>query len=146
MTRFTHSHIVAALSLMAALLLITQPATAQESVSWDTLAEVDYEQIDRQWILDFSDDILALDGTTVEITGFMMPIEVGGGQRSFLLTRNPSDGCFFCQNEGPESMIEVEAAEDAEFTYDPVAVRGTLQVLEDDEMGLYYRITEARVE
>ena len=133
-------------ALGAGLLGVSSTATAQQSVAWDTLAEVDYEQVDQQWILNFSDDVKALDGSTVKIEGFIMPIEVGGGQREFLLTKNPSQGCFFCSNEGPESMIEVQAGHDTEFTYDAVAVQGTLHVLEDNDMGLYYRITDAQVQ
>ncbi|MES3631040.1 MAG: DUF3299 domain-containing protein [Longimonas sp.] len=134
------------LVLIVGAFAIPQQAAAQQAISWDTLAEVDYEQVERQWVLNFSDDVKALDGDAVRIEGFIMPIEVGGGQRTFLLTRNPSQGCFFCDNEGPESMIEVHAEHDTDFTYDAVAVQGTMHVLENDDMGLYYRITEARVQ
>lgn len=134
------------LFVLGGVLAVPPQVAAQQVISWETLAEVDYEQVERQWILNFSDDVKALDGDAVRIEGFIMPIEVGGGQRTFLLTRNPSQGCFFCDNEGPESMIEVRAEHDTDFTYDAVAVQGTMHVLQNDEMGLYYRITEAHVQ
>jgi hypothetical protein len=72
---------------------------------------------------------------------FMMPLEPGEKQSRFLLTSVPS-GCSFCLPGGPESMVEVRAKSPIAFTYDPLIVEGTFVVLNDDPMGMYYRLTD----
>jgi len=83
----------------------------------------------------------ALDQKTQRVQGFMMPLEPGEKQTHFLLSSVPLT-CAFCVPGGPESMVEVRARTPVRYTLDPVVVEGKFALLEDDQYGLYYRITE----
>ena len=72
----------------------------------------------------------------------MLPLENAERQRHFLLTANPPS-CFFCLPGGPETVVEVMAREPVAFGLDAVVMDGRLQLLEDDDSGLLYRMTEA---
>jgi hypothetical protein len=37
-------------------------------------------------------------------------------------------------------MVEVYTDESLAFTFDPISLQGLLEVLEEDEMGLFYRM------
>lgn len=91
----------------------------------------------------FGAELEALEGTAVRLQGFVFPLDESLEQRHFLLSAVPPT-CPFCMPGGPDRLIEIEAAEPVEFTYDPVIVSGKLALLRDDENGLWYRLTEAR--
>lgn len=83
----------------------------------------------------------ALHRKTQRVQGFMMPLEPGEKQTHFLLTSVPLS-CGFCVPGGPESMVEVRTRTPVPYTLDPVVVEGKFALLEDDQYGLYYRITD----
>lgn len=92
----------------------------------------------------YPDAVLALDNTQVRLQGFMMPLEPGEKQKHFLLTiTTPS--CAYCLPAGPEGVVEIKAAAPVKFTYQPIVITGTMNVLKDDPMGLYYRLDAANV-
>jgi hypothetical protein len=76
--------------------------------------------------------IKALDGTNVEITGYMMPIEdpVKGQLHKFVVFRNPITCCFGCANMINEYMtVTLKGDEMVKYTPDtPITVRGKLSV------------------
>lgn len=127
-----------------ALVLAALPAQAQESITWDTLAQVEMTQESGRAVPAFASEVQQLDGQRVEIQGFIFPLEQAASQEHFILIAFPLADCFYCLPGGAESMIEVKTAQPLEFTYDPVTVSGTLEVLESDPMGMYYRLTDAR--
>ena len=43
-------------------------------------------------------------------------------------------------------MVEVKLREAVDFKYDPIVVRGKLELLTDDPMGMYYRMEGASLE
>ena len=133
-------------ALLAFAVLLALPLVAgAQSVSWETLADVSVEKQGLRFLPAFGESVQALDGETVTLQGFMMPLDQSDAQTLFLLSANPTQGCYYCLPGGPETMVEVRAAEPVAFTYDPVTIRGTLEVLEDDPAGMYYRLTEARL-
>lgn len=91
----------------------------------------------------FSDAVKALEGRIVRVNGYMMPLEQSLRQSHFLVLAYPLH-CPFCISAGPTQMVEVTAAEPVEFKYDAQLVEGRLELLTDDENGMYYRIVEAR--
>jgi len=88
----------------------------------------------------FGSRISEYDGKEVIMQGFMLPLENAERQGHFILSANPPH-CYFCMPGGAESMVETFAAPPLSFSYDPVVVQGTLQLIRDDQaMGLYYRL------
>lgn len=132
--------------LLAAICALPVAAQAQDQVSWDTFARVKLVKEDARFIPKFEDVVKRLDGQRVKVQGFMLPLDQEPQQAHFILSANPTANCFFCMPGGPESLIEVKSGSSVAFSYDPITVTGKLELLQDDPMGMYYRIVDARVE
>ena len=133
--------------LLALTAALAPSALAQQEASWESLMQVEYEEIDtakgKQWIPQFARDIRNLDQKTVRVSGYMIPLGYEEEQTHFLISAWPGDGCYFHLPGGPNSVIEVKAQRGVEFTYDTIAVKGKLELLRDDPYGLLYRMVDA---
>lgn len=110
--------------------------------SWRTLSQVELVRQGKKVLPKFAAPIAALDGKTIRIQGFMLPMEVGDKQQKFILMAAPSH-CAFCLPAGPDSMIEVNVKAALKYSTDVVNLSGTLRVLNDDPAGMYYRLVDA---
>lgn len=110
-------------------------------VSWHTLGRVGYSDAGTPR---FHESILELQGQQVTLQGFIMPLESGIRHSHFLLSAI-SPSCPFCATAGPEMLAEVKMRGNStiEFSYNPVFVRGRLEVLRNDPLGMLYRLTDA---
>jgi len=117
----------------------------ENQVSWDTLSKVKMVEEDSRYIPDFSKEVQDLDGKTIELKGFMMPLDNAEVQKEFVLSANPVGSCFFCTPGGPEAMVEVHAPKGIKFSYDTIVMSGVLELVEDDPMGMFYRLKEAKL-
>lgn len=113
-------------------------------VSWKTLAEVTAVKQKDKFVPSFSKGITELDKKEVRLQGFMLPLETGDRQKSFILTAMPPS-CAFCLPGGPDAIVEVKAKTPVKYGYEPVILSGRFTVLKDDPTGLYYRLTDAVV-
>ena len=111
-------------------------------VPWSVLTAAKTRVENNRVLPAFEKAQLALDQKTQRVQGFMMPLEPGEKQTHFLLSSVPLT-CAFCLPGGPESMVEVKARTPVKYTLDAVTVEGKFALLNDDQYGLYYRITEA---
>jgi hypothetical protein len=111
-------------------------------VSWKTLAEVTPVKQKDKFVPSFSAEIAKLDKKEVRLQGFMLPLEMGERQKTFILTSMPP-GCAFCLPGGPDALVEVQAKSPIKYAFEPVVLSGRFQVLKDDPTGLYYRLTDA---
>ncbi|MEM7368287.1 MAG: DUF3299 domain-containing protein [Bacteroidota bacterium] len=128
--------------------MIPQRTTAQMSIDWPLLSNVSYEYIQNLdqnfWYgkATFGEEVLALDGQKVTITGYIIPADVGGG--NYYLSAFPFSTCFFCGGAGQESVMELRLKKKKE-TFDPdelVTLTGILQ-LNDRELELNYILENA---
>lgn len=110
--------------------------------SWRVLGQVELVKQSSKMVPSFAPAVSTLDGKTIRVQGFMMPLDIGDKQRRFLLVAAPPH-CSFCLPAGPDAMIEVRAKSDVRYGFDVVALSGKLQVLKDDPAGLYYRLVDA---
>lgn len=131
---------------LAALLFVALPLTAhaQQDVSWETLSQVKLTKADNKFVPKFETPVAQLSGQQIQVKGFMMPLEQAAKQKHFILSANPVQNCFYCLPGGPESLVEVRLEKPVEFSYDPITIAGRLELLKDDPMGMYYRLTDAR--
>jgi len=111
-------------------------------VSWKTLADVKTVKQKDRFIPDFGKSVATLDKQEIKLQGFMMPLDIGERQKRFLLVALPPT-CSFCMPGGAEQMVEVRAKTPVKYGFEPIVVSGRFTVLRDDEMGLYYRLTDA---
>lgn len=121
-----------------------KPLTPRDDVlDWKDLTQVKQVFVRRTVEVHFSEKIEALNGQTVRIQGFMMPLGAGEEQRDFLVSSVPLT-CAFCTPGGPESIVDVNAVEDVPYSMDAVVVEGRLDVLRNDSKGFFYRLHDAR--
>lgn len=111
-------------------------------VPWSVLSDVKTKAVKNRLLPAFPAPVVALNGKTQRIQGFMMPLDPGEKQKHFLLSAVPLT-CAFCIPGGPESMIEVKTKTSVKYSMEPVTVEGKFAVLNNDSYGLYYRITDA---
>ncbi len=156
----TRNGIVVALTLLAVCLPARAFDTPEEAQSWydrevdrrgalhwSLLAELDVEAetvgpLRTVFRVRFPEAVRALHEREVTVLGFIYVLEPGREQTRFLLSALPP-GCPFCLPGGPTSLIDVRCSEPVRFTKEPIALRGRFELLEDDETGLYYRLSDA---
>jgi hypothetical protein len=83
--------------------------------------------------------VRALDGKTVTITGFMLPIEQEVQTRHFLVSRY-TPVCFFCPPGDPNEVVEVRTLNPRPAGYDMVKVTGVFSIADNGEKGLFFRL------
>ncbi len=112
-------------------------------VSWSTMTEIDTRE-GRNGLLApvFSDKARQLDGQEVRVQGFMLPLDNSEKQSHFLLSRTPPS-CFYCLPGGPENVVEVKTKQPVAFSFDPIIIAGRMELLEDSDLGLFYRMSGA---
>lgn len=111
-------------------------------VPWRLLSMVTTKVVSNRVVPTFPDPVKALDGTTVKLQGFMLPLEPGERQRHFLLSGVPTT-CSFCVPAGPEGLVEVRTKTPVRYTVEAITIEGRMAVLANDPYGLFYRITDA---
>ncbi len=115
-------------------------------VPWSLLSGIDTEEGQHGMLRPvFNDKVRDLDGREVKVQGFMLPLENEDRHSHFIITRSPPS-CFFCLPGGPESVVEVKTDQKLEFSFDPVVIKGRLALMEDSDMGLFYRLDNASLE
>ena len=129
--------------LLAAVLAPPALADAgKATLSWEALGQAGIVKKGDRYVPEYPKDVAALDSKQVRLQGFMMPLEVGGAQKRFLLSAQPS-GCAYCMPSGPEGLVEVEAKAPVKYSLDAVTVTGKFVLVRDDASGLFYRLTDA---
>lgn len=94
---------------------------------------------------DFPPELKVLAGQVITIKGFMFPLDAADDQKTFLFGPFPVN-CPFQYHVGPALVIEVHAEDHpVKFSYDPLVLRGTLELVPDDpEYGTFYSLRDAR--
>lgn len=110
------------------------------AVPWDLLAQVKTVRVKDRFLPEFPPTVGRLDGQEVRLVGFMLPLQPGERQSHFLLTVT-SQTCAFCVPAGPEGIVEVRTRTPVRVTFDPILIAGRFEVLRDDPLGVYYRLT-----
>jgi hypothetical protein len=134
-----------ALVLAALAALSASPAAAdagKATLSWEALGQAGIVKKGERFVPEYPKEVAALDSKQVKLQGFMMPLEVGGAQKRFLLSAQPS-GCAYCVPSGPEGLVEVQAKAPVKYILDPITVTGKFVLVRDDASGLFYKLTDA---
>lgn len=94
----------------------------------------------------FPDQLINREGTKVTLEGFIIPMEQETKQDYFVLSRFPFASCFFCGAAGPETVAEVYAVQEFEYTDEKIRVVGKLRLNDDDPLHLFYVLDDSVVE
>lgn len=121
----------------------------QETV-WKDLADISYEE-EYSEMLGFNIEVpifgpkaKSLEGTEVEIQGYIVPLEGFGAHKEFILSALPYNMCYFCGGAGPETVIEVFSEKPVDYTAESIKMKGTLVLNRDDVNRLMYFLMDAR--
>ncbi len=115
---------------------------ARGAVPWSLLSAATIKMSNGKLGPAFPPALQPLNGKTVKLQGYILPIEAGQTHRYFLLSAW-SPTCPFCQTAGPEAVVEVRARTAVKYSIDPVVIEGRLMLLENDPSGVFYRLVEA---
>jgi len=134
--------------LMNVFFLLANQAHAQKEINWDMLADVKYDyaynETFNQWIgtPTFSPELQDLNGKQVEISGYILPMDVEGDY--YVLSAFPYVSCFFCGGAGMESVMELKLKNNnVKFGMDEHRTfKGTFKLNEKD-FELTYTLEEA---
>jgi uncharacterized protein len=116
---------------------------AKGAVAWSLLAKTAIRKVDGKLGPDFPAPLKTLNGRTVKVQGYILPLEPGQTHRRFLLSAW-SPTCPFCLTAGPEAMVEVKAKDPVKYSLEPVVVQGRLTLLQDDASGMFFRLDDAQ--
>ncbi|HMT00349.1 MAG: hypothetical protein IPH94_03880 [Saprospiraceae bacterium] len=139
------------LSILIAFITIASAAStyAQTESVWKTLAKITYRKeydelmgfkIDKPV---FSDAIKNMEGKTITVKGYIIPVEGYKSHKEFIFSAFPYSMCFFCGGAGPETVMEVSAKEAIKYTTEQITLTGTLRLNSDDINRLMFKIDHA---
>lgn len=116
------------------------------STFWAQVAKckVSYNETTQLIEIDLTPEVKALDGQTIETTGFVLPLDAADKTTHFLLTKR-TPVCFFCPPGSPNEVLEVHTSEPVEWTNQLVAMEGKLKLINDGEVGVFFELEKARV-
>lgn len=120
-------------------------------LDWKVLSHVQFEEKYFEEIGDyllyphFSPLVRTLDGRSVVISGYHIPLEETGTTQLVVLSANPYSSCFFCGNAGPESVMEIRLKTPVKRMKmdEIVRFRGTLRLNDSDIDALNYILENA---
>lgn len=136
---------------MIIILVLTGFSAHAQKNMWQTLSKVEIEKrFDENLNFEvdyptFSEAVQKLNGKTIELEGWMIPLEELQGESYFVLSSLPFANCFFCGGAGPETVAEVFAKDEIDFTEKRITVRGTLKINADDPLQLMYILQNAEI-
>lgn len=118
---------------------------APKPITWQQLEDVDFkdvyvEELDAYyWKPTFGDQVEALRGKDVYITGYIIPVDVD--EDFYVLSRFPFANCFFCGGAGPESVIDLRWPAETPRPYatdERLTFKGTFRLNADDIYQMNY--------
>jgi hypothetical protein len=116
----------------------------ESGLSWNDLmgASLDYQEDNVS--VTFTSNVMELSGKTVDIAGFMLPLDADTKQRNFLLVSSPPS-CFYHFPGGAAGVVEVFSEDGIEATWSPLTLSGELVLVENSETGIIYQLKDAEV-
>jgi hypothetical protein len=112
--------------------------------AWSRLRDANLRFEETQVVADFGDEIAEMEGKSIKLAGYMMPMSADMQQTTFLLSASPPN-CFFHVPGGPTTIAMVETgASGVMMTMEPLVIEGKLELVRRSEQGILYRLIEAR--
>ena len=121
-----------------------QNADGLEELTWKQLTDVEFkdvyvEELDAYyWKPTFGENVKALAGREVYITGYIIPVDYD--ENFYVLSRYPFANCFFCGGAGPESVVDLRFKDENRMyeTDERLTFRGKLALNADDVYQMNY--------
>jgi hypothetical protein len=139
------------------LLAITLTVSAQKlsdmkGNAWQTLSLVTFDsKFDEMLGIDiqvpkFSPAVKKIDGQTIELQGYILPLEGRRSQKYFIFSAYPYNLCYFCGGAGPESVAEVYCKQSIEYTTKMIRIKGRLSLNKSGDLDkMIYILTDVEL-
>lgn len=135
------------------IIMVWMAFTSQAQTTWGTLSLIRFEfQEDLFGSVkyepgQFSALIQELDGTTIELPGYIVPLEGKKEQAHFFFSLYPYANCFFCGNAGPETIIEVqlESGTAQAYSEEQITLQGVFRFTPLDSESVMYKLEQAKL-
>jgi hypothetical protein len=105
---------------------------------------LDYDEESGIYKIRMTPEVKALDGKTITVRGFVLPMDGSDHTKHFLLSRN-TPVCMYCPPGQPNEVIEVYSSRAIAWTDKVVSVTGRLSLINDEEKALFFKIESAEV-
>lgn len=137
------------LYILITIITLSASVQAQSDNVWKSLSKITYRKeydelmgfkIDKPV---FSDAIKSMEGKTITVKGYIIPVEGYKSHKEFIFSAFPYSMCFFCGGAGPETVMEVSAKEAVKYTTEQITLTGTLRLNSDDINRLMFKIDHA---
>lgn len=111
---------------------------------WLVLAKTRIGEDDRRGLFTaaFPQEVKALNGRTVTLSGFMLPLDATDQSHHFLLLRY-TPVCFFCPPGAPNEVVEVVTRNGVEITDRMLTVTGRLTLANGADKGFFFQMDQA---
>ena len=113
---------------------------------WATLgkSKVTEEKKTGLYSMAFTPEVKKMVGKSVTISGFVLPLEDNEKFHHFLLSRR-TPVCAFHPPGEPQEVIDVITKEPIIWEDKLITVTGTLSLMNNRELGVFYKLTDAKV-
>ncbi len=103
-----------------------------------------FDEKNETYMIRMTPEVKALDGKTITVRGFVLPMDGSDRTKHFLLSRN-TPVCLYCPPGQPNEVIEVRSPRAFAWTQKVVTVTGKLSLINDQEKALFFKIENAEV-
>jgi hypothetical protein len=114
-----------------------------DSEYWQALAGLNYVFRDGQWVPEFNETMLELEGQEITLRGYIVPFDHGNRFDNFGLSVLPIAQCHFCGRGDIPEIVEVMANKRIWFTTRPITIRGRLRLNYTDEDRMSFILWDA---
>jgi hypothetical protein len=128
----------------------TLESFSQNDNAWKTLGKLTYrKEYDallgyKVDIPIFSKEIKAIEGKEITLRGYVIPTDGFKNHKEFVFSAFPYNMCFFCGAAGPETVIEITAAEPVKYSSEAIFLRGVLVLNDKDPNQLMFALKNAK--
>jgi hypothetical protein len=117
-------------------------------LNWNIMNDIKLEECFNEdigeyfWCPEFGSIMKSLQGKTVALKGYILPLEGG----YFVLSMNPMASCYFCGGGGPQSIVDLKFKSPRAFKMDAnLMFKGKLRLNKDNIEELFYVLDDADV-
>jgi hypothetical protein len=87
-------------------------------------------------------EVKALDGQTVKLSGFILPLDGADKTKYFLLAKR-TPVCLYCPPGEPNEVIAVRSKHAVDWKDDLVTISGKFALVNDGEKGIFFEMRDA---
>ena len=113
---------------------------------WKTFGQckVHYDGRKFTYSINFTDEVKAMEGKKITVTGFILPLDPTEKFSHYLLSkRTPT--CPFCPPGEPNEVIEIFSKKPIKWASYQVKVTGTLAFTNNPELGLFFQMKDGEI-